>query len=90
MQERTEVEDELNRQREEDEARIVKDRLYKARHQSDVLGQVAEKERQQRRGYQEAMFEKQAQRLAEREYRGKIDREWAKNEEALARLKGLR
>ncbi len=61
-------------ERADQEARVTQT-LAKAAQQSDILMQIGEKERVRKKGYQESMYEERAMKLAEREYKKKIDTE---------------
>jgi hypothetical protein len=54
--------------------------LTNAKIQEDVLLQVAEKERFKKREYQETMIEERAMKMAELEYRARIDVQKVRNE----------
>ena len=47
--------------------------LEKKKHQTDVLRQIGERDRTQRRDLQEKMYEERAAKLAEIQYVKKID-----------------
>ncbi len=64
---------EIERQQKELEEKKLKDALYKKSHQNDILRQVNERDRTQRREIQEKMFEERAAKLAELNYVRKID-----------------
>lgn len=72
------------------EEKRIQAQLAKATHQNDVLLQVGEKERFKKREYQETMFEEWAMKLAEIEYKKKIDQDKAINEQILNKMRSSR
>lgn len=71
--EKKQIETELERQQREAEERRAKIELDKKNHQKDVLKQIGERDRNQRRELQEKMYEERAAKLAEIGYVKKID-----------------
>ena len=51
---------------------MLKTSLAKKSHQTDILRQVAERDRTMRRDLQEVMYEERAAKLAELEYQRRI------------------
>lgn len=64
--------DEIARQNKEFEEKAIREAALKKVHQGDVLRQIAERDRQQRRELQDKMFEERAAKLAEIAYVKKI------------------
>lgn len=54
------------------EERKQRDALIKKNHQTDILKQINERDREQRRVIQEKMYEERAAKLAELEYSKRI------------------
>lgn len=67
------IEREIERQNREHEEKMLKDAIYRKKHQGDILMQVNERDRQKRRELQEKMYEERAAKLAEIQYVKKID-----------------
>ena len=66
------IDAEIERQNREHEERMLKDAVYRKKHQGDVLKQIGERDRAQRRELQEKMYEERAAKLAELQYTRKI------------------
>ena len=66
------IEEEINRIKTEDEEKKMRETLTKKNHQTDILKQINERDREQRRVIQEKMFEERAAKLAELEYTRRI------------------
>lgn len=77
----------LEQQNKMAEEKRIAAQLAKATHQNDILLQVGEKERMKKREYQETMFEQRAMKLAEIDYKRKIDTDKAQNEHILNRMR---
>ncbi len=77
----------LEQQNKMAEEKRVAASLAKATHQNDILMQVGEKERMKKREYQEAMFEQRAMKLAEIDYKRKIDSDKVVNEQILNKMR---
>ena len=77
------IETELERQNREAEEKRVKEALLRKNYQGDVLKQVNERDREQRRVIQEKMYEERAAKLAEINYVRKIDDQKNTNAEVL-------
>jgi hypothetical protein len=56
----------------ENEEKRTRDTLTKKNHQTDILRQINERDREQRRAIQEKMYEERAAKLAELEYSKRI------------------
>lgn len=59
------IQDEVLRQNREFDEKAIRDAALKKVHQGDVLRQIAERDRQQRRELQDKMYEERAAKLAE-------------------------
>jgi hypothetical protein len=90
LREKDELDRALEQQNREHQEKVLKQKMGKSVHQSDVLKQIGEKERGRRKDYQETMFEQRAMKLAELDYIRKIDSENAKNTEMLQTLRSQR
>lgn len=88
--EKDELDRALEQQLRDHEAKVLQQKMNKSMHQSDVLKQVGEKERGKRKDYQESMFEQRAMKLAELDYKRKIETENSKNNEMLQTLRSQR
>ena len=88
--EKDELDRALEQQNREHQEKVLKQKMGKSVHQSDVLKQIGEKERGKRKDYQETMFEQRAMKLAELDYIRKIDTENTKNTEMLQTLRSQR
>lgn len=62
---------------------MLKTSLAKKSHQTDVLRQVAERDRTMRRDLQDVMYEERAAKLAELEYQRRIKTEMDNNKQML-------
>lgn len=78
---------ELERQRIAHEEAQMKQALQKKNHQTDILMQVGERDRVQRRTIQEQMYEERSAKLAEIEYLKKIKAEKEVNDQMLNTVK---
>lgn len=63
---------EIQRMQDEAEEKKTRDTLQKKNHQTDILKQINERDREQRRVIQEKMYEERAAKLAELEYSRRI------------------
>jgi hypothetical protein len=90
VREKDELDRALDQQTRDHEAKVIQKKMNKNMHQSDVLKQLGEKERAKRKEYQESMFEQRAMKLAEIDYRRKIENENTKNNEMLETLRSQR
>ncbi len=77
------LEDEVMRQTMQHEANVTQAQLGKKSHQGDILKQVNERDRTQRRDLQEKMFEERAAKLAEMDYVRKIGEDKERNTSTL-------
>lgn len=77
------LETELERQNREAEEKKAREALIRKNYQGDVLRQVNERDRDQRRLLQEKMYEERAAKLAEINYVRKIDTQKQTNNEVL-------
>lgn len=90
QREKQELDEKLKR---EEEAAMLKEMtaaMNRKTMQGDILGQQGEKERLKRKEYQEKMYEERAAKLAELDYRRKIDDDKMKATETLNQLKAIR
>lgn len=77
------IADEVARQTAAFEEKKLKDALMRKTHQTDILRQVGERDRQMRRDLQDKMYEERAAKLAELEYTRRIDQEKSNNDTIL-------
>lgn len=87
FQEREIIEDEVAQDLAKMEDEKLRKRIIRERMQGDVLTQVAEREKHQKRKYVEDMYEQRAKFLAEQEYNKKIQQELAVNAEKLQHMR---
>jgi hypothetical protein len=66
------IDEEIARMQAEAEEKKQRDALTKKNHQADILKQINERDREQRRVIQEKMYEERAAKLAELEYTRRI------------------
>lgn len=66
------IEEEIQRMQAEAEEKKSRDTIQKKNHQTDILKQINERDREQRRVIQEKMYEERAAKLAELEYSRRI------------------
>lgn len=66
------IDEEIQRMQAEAEEKKQRDTLVKKNHQTDILKQINERDREQRRVIQEKMYEERAAKLAELEYSRRI------------------
>lgn len=66
------IEEENLRMQAEAEEKRMRETLQKKNHQTDILKQINERDREQRRAIQEKMYEERAAKLAELEYSKRI------------------
>ena len=85
--EREQIEKSIAQQNAEFEARAAKEAATRKNHQMDILKQMNEKDRIQRTFLQEKMYEERAAKLAELEYRRKIEGDKAQNATMLSQWK---
>lgn len=71
--EKAAIDAELERQNREYEEKRAREQLYRQKHQGDILMQINDRDRQQRRELQEKMYEERAAKLAEINYVRKIE-----------------
>ncbi len=71
--EKAAIDSEIERQNREYEEKRAKELLYRQKHQGDILMQINDRDRQQRRELQEKMYEERAAKLAEIHYVKKIE-----------------
>ena len=71
----------------EAEDKKVRDTLTKKNHQTDILKQINERDREQRRTIQEKMYEERAAKLAELEYSKRIQEQKNTNQNILSQWK---
>lgn len=64
----------------ENEERRAREALTKKNHQTDILKQINERDREQRRAIQEKMYEERAAKLAELEYSKRIQEQKQANQ----------
>lgn len=81
------IDREIERQNREHEERMMKDALYRKKHQGDILMQVNERDRTKRRELQEKMYEERAAKLAEIQYVKKIDTQKIDNHTVLTQMR---
>ena len=81
--ERRNMEEEVDRENKAYEDQMLKTSLAKKSHQTDVLRQVAERDRTMRRDLQDVMYEERAAKLAELEYQRRIKTEMDNNKQML-------
>ena len=82
------IDAEIERQNREHEEKMLKDAAYRKQHQGDVLRQIGERDRAQRRELQEKMYEERAAKLAELQYTRKIQDQKTTNTNLLADMRG--
>jgi len=80
---KSQIDNEVDRQNRAHEERALKEALDKKTHQTDVLRQVAERDRTMRRDLQDRMYEERAAKLAEIEYQRRIRGEQENNDQLL-------
>ena len=71
----------------EAEDKKVRDTLTKKNHQTDILKQINERDREQRRTIQEKMYEERAAKLAELDYSKRIQEQKNTNQNILSQWK---
>ena len=71
----------------EAEDKKVRDTLTKKNHQTDILKQINERDREQRRTIQEKMYEERAAKLAELDYSKRIQEQKNTNQTILSQWK---
>ena len=81
--ERDRIQEEIARQTAAFEEKKLKDALMRKGHQTDILRQVGERDRQMRRDLQDKMYDERAAKLAELEYMRRINQEKANNDTIL-------
>lgn len=81
--ERQNMEEEVERQNRAYDEQMQKTALSKKAHQTDILRQVGERDRTMRRELQEVMYEERAAKLAELEYKRRIETEKTNNNNML-------
>ena len=86
-QERKQIETAIAQQNAEFEARAAKEAANRKNHQMDILKQMNEKDRIQRRYLQEKMYEERAAKLAELEYQRRINHDKQQNATMLSQWK---
>ena len=90
VRDKDELDRALEQQNLDHERKEIEKRMNKSKHQGDVLKQVNEKDRGRRKGYQETMFEQRAMKLAEIDYKKKIQTEEERNKQLLDQLRAQR
>lgn len=81
--EKQHIEDEINRQNTAYAEKTVSDAMTKKAHQTDILRQVGERDRQIRRDLQTKMYDERAAKLSELDYQKRIANEKLTNKEML-------
>lgn len=81
------IEEEIARTQAEYEEKRARDTITKKNHQTDILKQINERDREQRRVIQEKMFEERAAKLAELEYTRRIEEQKKVNSNTLQQWK---
>lgn len=79
--------EENQRMQAEQEEKAVRDALSKKNHQTDIIRQINERDREQRRVIQEKMFEERAAKLAEIDYSRRIQEQKSTNTQLLNQMK---
>lgn len=90
LEEKERVEAEVRRAEEIEEARKLALRQTKVSHQEDLRWQIGEKQNQRQRDVQDEMYEIRAMKLAELEYKRKIEEERKKGKALLDELRAKR
>ena len=88
--EKERIESEVRKAEEVDEMRKQALRMTKVSHQEDVKWQITDKERQKQQEVQDEMYEVRAMKLAELEYKRKIEEERKKGKALLDELRAKR
>jgi hypothetical protein len=86
--EKAAIDAEIERQNREYEEKRAREQLYRQKHQGDILMQINDRDRQQRRDLQEKMYEERAAKLAEINYVRKIETQKQENTQTLSTLRG--
>lgn len=81
------IDEEIRKIQAEDEERKAREALLKKNNQTDILRQINERDREQRRVIQEKMYEERAAKLAELEYSRRIADQKAVNAQTLQQWK---
>ena len=81
------IDEEIQRTQAEAEEKKMRETISKKNHQADILKQINERDREQRRVIQEKMFEERAAKLAELEYSRRIQEQKATNANILQQWK---
>lgn len=81
------IDEEIQRIEAEAEDKRQRDTLQKKNHQTDILKQINERDREQRRVIQEKMYEERAAKLAELEYGKRIQEQKTANAQVLTQWK---
>lgn len=81
------IDEEIQRMQAEAEEKKARDAIQKKNHQTDILKQINERDREQRRAIQEKMYEERAAKLAELEYTRRIQDQKATNAQILQQWK---
>jgi hypothetical protein len=73
MQEKKLIQAQIEKDEEDAKRKLAELAIVKKKNQQDILTQIAEKEERKRREKQEAMYELRAAKLAELQYRKKVE-----------------
>ena len=87
MNEKGLIDEEIRRIQAEDEEKRAREAVLKKNNQTDILRQINERDREQRRVIQEKMYEERAAKLAELEYSRRIAEQKAVNAQTLNQWK---
>lgn len=86
--EKAQIDAEIEKQNREHEEKMLKDAVYRKQHQGDILKQIGERDRAQRRELQEKMYEERAAKLAELQFTRKIQDQKTTNSNVLNDMRG--